>query len=281
MQIDFVHSGFFKLDGGAMFGIVPRVMWEKKNPPDDHNLCTWAARCLLVRDQGRIILVDTGLGDKQDQKFRSHFHPHGEQSLIGSLAALGVQPADVTDVLLTHLHFDHVGGATRFSESGEIVTTFPNATYWSNEAHWRWAENPNIKEAASFLTENLQPLKASGQLDMLPIEPGKDFHWLPNFTLRPLYGHTEAMMMPMLDLGGGKRFAYCADLIPSSAHVRQPWVLAYDIRPLVTLEEKARFVEEATQDGYSVGFEHDPAVALGQLVSSGLGRIEVEPLADL
>lgn len=276
-----------------MFGIVPKVMWEKKNAPDDNNLCQWAARCLLIRDKGRVILVDTGLGDKQDEKFRSHFHPHGEQSLVGSLAALGVQPSDVTDVLLTHLHFDHVGGATRFEESpaamrgssrtardGKIITTFRNATYWSNDAQWASAMNPNAKEAASFLTENLAPLKASGQLDMLPIKAGKDLHWLPNVSLRPLYGHTEAMMMPMIDLGGGKRFTYCADLIPSSAHVRAPWIIAYDIRPLLTLKEKARFVEEAAVDGYMVGFEHDPVVGSAILVKDGKGRIGVEP-ADL
>lgn len=275
MQIDFVHAGFFKLDGGAMFGIVPKVMWEKKNAPDANNLCQWAARCLLIRDKGRVILVDTGLGDKQDEKFRNHFHPHGEQSLVSSLAELGVRPKDVTDVLLTHLHFDHVGGATRFDESGNIITTFPNATYWSNDAHWEWAMNPNAKEAASFLIENLAPLKASGQLDMLPIQEGKDLNWLPNVSLRPLYGHTEAMMMPMIDLGGGKRFAYCADLIPSSAHVRAPWIIAYDIRPLITLEEKARFVEEVAVEGYTVGFEHDPVVGMARLVRDGRGRIEV------
>ncbi|MFK8055616.1 MAG: MBL fold metallo-hydrolase [Saprospiraceae bacterium] len=275
MQVDFVHAGFFKLDGGAMFGIVPKVMWEKKNAPDKSNLCQWAARCLLIRDKGRVILVDTGLGDKQDEKFRSHFHPHGEQSLVTSLAQLGVKPEDVTDVMLTHLHFDHVGGATRFNEAGEIVTTFPNATYWSNDAQWNSAMNPNAKEAASFLTENLAPLKASGQLDMLPIKPGKDLNWLPNVTLRPLYGHTEAMMMPMIDMGGGERFAYCADLIPSSAHVRAPWIIAYDIRPLITLEEKARFVEEVAVDGYTIGFEHDPVVASARLVKNARGRIEV------
>ena len=279
MQIDFVHSGFFKLDGGAMFGIVPKVMWEKKNAPDENNLCQWAARCLLIRDKGRVILVDTGLGNKQDEKFRSHFHPHGEQSLLTSLAQHGVEPEDVTDVLLTHLHFDHVGGATRFNEAGEIVTTFPNATYWSNDAHWSSAMHPNAKEAASFLIENLAPLKASGQLDMLPIQPGKDFNWLPNITLRPLYGHTEAMMMPMIDLGNGKRFAYCADLIPSSAHVRAPWIIAYDIRPLLTLEEKARFVEEAAVDGYTVGFEHDPIVGSARLVKNKKGRITIEAIS--
>ncbi len=278
MQIDFVDAGRFKLDGGAMFGIVPQTMWAKHNAPDADNLCTWAMRCLLIRTAGRVILVDTGMGDKQGAKFRSHFHPHGEHTLSGSLAALGVDAGDVTDVLLTHLHFDHVGGATRFGESGQIETTFPNATYWSNEAQWSWAEAPNAKEAASFLTENLAPLKASGQLDMLPIEGGKDFGWLPGITLRPLYGHTQAMLMPMVDLGDGERFVYCADLMPSVAHVRLPWVLAYDVRPLDTLVEKERLLAEAIGEGYTLGFEHDAVYASAKLRRDARGRIEAEPV---
>lgn len=275
MQIDFIDAGRFKLDGGAMFGIVPKTMWAAKNPPDEKNLCTWATRCLLVRTQGRVILIDTGLGDKQDEKFRSHFEPHGEHTLLGSLAALGIAPDDVTDVLLTHLHFDHVGGATRFDESGQIVTTFPKASYWSNEAHWSWAEKPNAKEAASFLVENLQPLKASGQLDMLPIQRNKDYQWLPGISLRPLYGHTEAMMMPLIDLGASQRFVYCADLMPSSAHVRLPWIISYDIRPLETLSEKTRLLEEAASEDYLLGFEHDPFVASARVRRDAKGRIEV------
>ncbi len=277
MQLDFIDAGRFKLDGGAMFGIVPQTMWASKNPPDADNLCTWAMRCLLIRTGGRVVLVDTGMGHKQDAKFRSHFHPHGEHTLLGSLADLGVQPADVTDVLLTHLHFDHVGGATRFDESRQIVTTFPNATYWSNDAQWAWAERPNAKEAASFLTENLAPLKVSGQLDMLPVKCDRDFDWLPGISLRPLYGHTEAMMMPMVELGGGRRFVYCADLMPSVAHVRLPWVLAYDVRPLLTLAEKERLLGEAVAEGYTLGFEHDPVYASAKLVADGGGRVSVVP----
>ena len=279
MQVDFIQAGYFKLDGGAMFGIVPKVMWEKKNTPDDSNLCRWATRCLLLRTGSRVILVDTGLGDKQDEKFRSHFHPHGEDSLVGSLAAVGVTPDQVTDVLLTHLHFDHVGGATCFDESGQIVPTFPRATYWTNEAHWDWAKQPNAKEAASFLTENLDPLMASGQLQMLPIEPHTDYHWLPEVTLRPLYGHTEAMMMPLIELDGGQRLVYCADLMPSSAHVRLPWIIAYDVRPLDTLAEKQRLIEEASHEAYTLAFEHDPVVATARLGLDARGRTVVEPLS--
>lgn len=277
MQVDFVDAGRFKLDGGAMFGIVPKTMWASKNPPDADNLCTWAMRCLLIRTGNRVVLVDTGMGDKQDAKFRSHFHPHGEHSLLGSLASLGVSADEVTDVLLTHLHFDHVGGATRFDESGQIVTTFPNAVYWSHEAQWASAHAPNAKEAASFLPENLSPLKASGQLDFLPVGKTRDLHWLPGVSVRALYGHTEAMLMPMLDVGEARRLVYCADLIPSAAHVRLPWVLAYDIRPLDSLAEKRRLLTEALSEDYTLLFEHDAVCASAKLSGDVDGRIEVLP----
>lgn len=277
MRVDFVHAGFFKLDGGAMFGVVPKSMWSRVNPPDEDNLCRWAARCLLIRGGGRVILVDTGIGDKQDAKFRSHFHPHGAQSLLGSLAQLGVSPQDVTDVLLTHLHFDHVGGATRREADGSIVTTFPRAVYWTNEAHWAWALEPNAREAASFLAENLTPLLASGQLDYLPVSRGRDYRWLPGIDLRTLFGHTEAMMTPIVELDGGRRFGYCADLMPSAAHVRAPWVIAYDVRPLVTLEEKAAFCREAHEEGWLLGFEHDPEIGFAELERDGRGRFAARP----
>lgn len=275
MQLDYIDAGRFKLDGGAMFGIVPRKLWAHQNPPDEENLCTWAARCLLLRGSGRVILVDTGLGDKQDAKFRNHFHPHGEHTLLSSLRDLGVAREDVTDVLLTHLHFDHVGGATGFDESGRIVTTFPNAVYWTNEAQWNWAQKPNAKEAASFLPENLMPLHESGQLDMLQVHPGKDLHWLPEVTLRPLYGHTEAMLMPMIEGTDGRRLIYCADLIPSAAHVRLPWVLAYDVRPLITLQEKERLLEEAVDENAELVFEHDALRSSASLERDTRGGIRV------
>ena len=259
MKVIPLDAGRFKLDGGAMFGIVPKKLWEKKNAPDEDNLCTWAARCLLIDSGDRKVLVDTGLGDKQDAKFRSHFHPHGDSNLMLALANAGYRPEDITDVLLTHLHFDHVGGATRFDEAGHIVCTFPNAVYWTHEDQWRWALEPNAKEAASFLRENLDPLMASGQLDMLPV--GKtDFDWLPGIRLRALYGHTEAMLMPILTLADGSTTVYCADLIPSAAHMRLPWVLAYDIRPLITLEEKERLLKEAEAESWTLVFEHDAQV---------------------
>ena len=282
MRIDFLNAGYFKLDGGAMHGIVPKVMWAAKSPPDEHNRCTYATRCMLLRHGGRVVLVDTGMGDKQDAKFRSHFAPHGDDSLAAGLAGLGLAPGDVTDVLLTHLHFDHVGGATRRGPDGRISPVFPNAAYWTNDAHWAWAKAPNAKEAASFLPENLDPLEASGQLDRLPVARGRDYAWTSRISLRPLYGHTEAMMMPLVELDDGSRLAYCADLIPASVHVRAPWIIAYDVRPLDTLAEKKRLVGEAEADDYLLAFEHDPTLGLGRLTRDTRGRVGVrEVVGDL
>lgn len=278
MQIDFIDTGYFKLDGGAMFGVVPRVMWEKANKPDENNLCTWAGRCMLIRHEGKVILIDTGMGDKQDAKFRSHFHPHGEKTLLSSLSELGVKPEDVTDVILTHLHFDHVGGATYRNAEGQIVTTFPNATYYSNEKHWAWARNPNAKESASFLEENLLPLYNSGQLEMLPIDGKKDFLFNSRISLRPLFGHTDAMMMPLIENDKGKRIAYCADLIPSVAHISMPWILAYDIRPLDTLAEKKRLLDDAVDEKMLLAFEHDPKIDLATVIKNERGRFK--PVID-
>ena len=275
MRIDFLHAGLFKLDGGAMHGIVPKSMWQRRCPADDDNLCTWAMRCLLVRTGDRVVVVDTGMGDKQEAQFRSHFHPHGEQTLIGSLAALGVAPEEITDVLLTHLHFDHCGGATRFRDSanrGDIVPTFPNAVYWTNDAHWAWATAPNPREAASFLPENLRPLEASGQLDRLPVTRERDYHWLPGISLRALYGHTEAMMMPLFELPGGRRVAYCCDLMPATQHVGLPWIISYDIRPLDTLAEKERLLAESLADDYLLLFEHDAEIGAARLERDRRGR---------
>ena len=256
-----------------MFGIVPRQLWVRLNPPDDKNLCTWAMRCLLVETGDRRILIDTGLGDKQDAKFRSHFHPHGEASLLGSLAEAGLQPADITDVLLTHLHFDHVGGAVQYDDAGRLVPAFPNATYWSNEPHFKWALYPNAREKASFLRENFVPLQDAGLLRFIePPVDGEDVEWLPGISLRFLYGHTEAMMMPIIK-SAGRTIVYCADLIPSSYHIGLPYVMAYDVRPLVTLQEKERLLTEAVEGGYQLIFEHDPVVLTSTVRRDERGRI--------
>lgn len=267
----FLDTGYFKLDGGAMFGVVPRQLWQRMHAPDVNNMCTWAMRCLLIEQGDRKIIVDTGIGDKQDAKFRRHFEPHGTATLLNSLAALGVQPEEITDVLLTHLHFDHVGGAVRRTDSGELVTVFPEATYWSNEVHWNWATNPNPREAASFLPENILPLQHSGQLRFIDVQRD-DLEWLPGIHVRFLYGHTEAMMMPILDTPNG-RLVYAADLIPSSFHLGMPYVMAFDVKPLQTMEEKARLLEEAYSQAWTLAFEHDPSRSTATLTQSERGRI--------
>ena len=274
MKIQILETGYFKLDGGAMFGIVPKPMWERKNPPDEKNLCTWSMRCLLVQTEGRNIIFDTGLGDKQDAKFRSFFEPHGTDSLIGSLQQKGLQPEEITDVFITHLHFDHVGGAISRDESGSLIPTFPNATYWTNEVHWNWALNPNPREAASFLQENILPLKHHNVLSFIDVSD-KDVNWLPGIDIRFVYGHTEAMMVPIFTIGD-KRIIYCADVLPSSFHIGLPWIMSYDIRPLDTLSEKKKLLEEALDHGDLLLFEHDPKIVAGVLGRNAKGRIVLD-----
>lgn len=257
-----------------MFGIVPKQLWNQLNPADEKNMCTWSMRCLLIEIQGRKILVDTGIGDKQDEKFRSHFEPHGEESLLGSLKSKGFSPHDITDVFLTHLHFDHVGGAVKKDVQGKLVPTFPNATYWSNEIHYNWAYYSNIKEKASFLKENFVPLKEAGVLEFIPVEKD-DVAWMPGITIRFVYGHTEAMMMLILETGRNT-FVYPTDVIPSSCHIGLPYVMSYDVRPLVTLEEKKKIIEEAYEKKQILLFEHDPKVPAASLTKNEKGRIVVD-----
>ena len=271
MKIHFIETGFLKLDGGAMFGVVPKRLWAKLNPPDENNLCTWAMRCLLLETDDRKILVDTGVGNKQDAKFRSIFEPHGNDSLMGSLRKIGLQPEDITDVFLTHLHFDHVGGAVVRTESGELKPAFPNATYWSNRPHYEWAVNPNPREAASFLKENIVPLQEAGVLRFIEPSAG-DIEWLPGIRVRFVYGHTEAMMILLIE-AEGKTYVYCADVIPSSFHIGMPYIMAYDLRPLETLKEKNRILEDAAREGHYLVFEHDPETAYTQVTRDERGRI--------
>ncbi len=281
MTIREVHAGYFKLDGGAMFGVVPKTLWKRLNPPDEKNLCTWAMRCLLVEVGDRKILIDTGIGNKQDEKFRSHFEPHGAENLLDSVKAHGLRREEITDVLLTHFHFDHVGGAVEKHANGKLIPTFPEATYWSNSVHYRWAHDPNLREKASFLKENFVPLKDAGRLRF--IEPEKeDVNWLPGIRLRFVYGHTEAMMIPLFEQGN-KTMVYCADVIPSTFHLGMPYVMSYDVRPLVTLEEKRRILEEGLEKGHLLFFEHDPRTPSGLLGKNERGRIELAktvPVAD-
>jgi glyoxylase-like metal-dependent hydrolase (beta-lactamase superfamily II) len=273
MKVIPIESGQLKLDGGAMFGVVPKKMWGKLNPPDEDNLCTWSMRCLLIDSGERRILVDTGVGNKQDAKFRSHFAPTGQEHFLAELAKAGYAPDDITDVLLTHLHFDHVGGAIRLDAAGAPEPVFSKATFWSNPLHWQSALAPNAREVASFLPENFKPLLDWGMLEM--IDPtDQDVNWLPGIQLRFVYGHTEAMMLPIITTAE-ETFVYCADLIPSSHHVGLPYVMAYDLRPLDTMREKERLLREAAEGGYTLIFEHDPVRVMGKVIVNERGRIEL------
>ncbi|GAB4495050.1 MAG: MBL fold metallo-hydrolase [Saprospiraceae bacterium] len=278
MKLTSIHCGFLKLDGGAMFGIVPKRMWEKLNPPDENNLCTWAMRALLVEVGDRKILIDTGIGNKQDAKFRSHFEPSEEGAMFASLAKAGLRREDITDVFLTHLHFDHCGGALwKNEDSGEVEVSFPNAVYWSNQRHFDWAMNPNAREKASFLKENFLPLYEQGRLQFL--ETKENIEFAPGFQVRFFNGHTEALMAPLLRTEHGT-VHYCADAMPSRWHIGMPYVMAYDVRPLVTLEEKQRMLEEAVREKFLLFFEHDPGVECGS-VKEEAGRIVTDRLGDL
>jgi glyoxylase-like metal-dependent hydrolase (beta-lactamase superfamily II) len=255
MLLHTIDSGLFKLDGGAMFGVVPKSIWQKTNPADANNMCTWAMRCMLVEDGDRLILIDTGIGNKQEEKFFSHFYLHGEDTLEKSLAAKGFSAADITDVFLTHLHFDHVGGAV-VRKGDQLVPAFENATYWSNDKHWDWAVKPNDREKASFLKENILPLQESGQLKFVDGIEGIEF--TPDFKIRFAFGHTDAMMLPQLNYKG-HTIIYAADLLPSTGHIPLPYVMSYDMFPLQTLIEKKAFLEEAAAKEYILYLEHDPA----------------------
>jgi glyoxylase-like metal-dependent hydrolase (beta-lactamase superfamily II) len=254
MTLYSINTGYFKLDGGAMFGVVPKSIWNKLNPADENNLCNWALRCLLVEDGDKLILIDNGIGDKQDAKFFSHYYLNGDDSLNKSLSRHGFSKDDVTDVLLTHLHFDHCGGSI-IKDGDKLATAFKNATYWSNEKHWLWATQPNDREKASFLKENILPIQESGQLKFIPTEEGTQV--FENINIRFVNGHTDAMMLPQINYNG-KTIVFMADLLPAAAHIPIPYVMAYDMFPLTTLNEKKSFLKEAVENDYILFFEHDP-----------------------
>ena len=254
MKLHKIEAGHFKLDGGAMFGVVPKSIWNRTNPADELNLCSWATRCLLIEESDRLILVDTGLGNKQDEKFFSHYYRHGNDDLLSSIHKCGFHENDITDVILTHLHFDHVGGAVSIRE-GKLIPTFPNAVYWSNKEHWEWAVNPNAREKASFLKENILPLEESGKLQFIQVTDGIDF--TQHIKIRFAYGHTQAMMLPQINYNG-RTILYMADLLPSVGHIPLPYVMSYDMFPLKTLDEKAIFLQEALDKHYILFLEHDP-----------------------
>lgn len=252
MKLISIDAGLFKLDGGAMFGVVPKKIWKNLVAPDENNLCTWSMRCLLVDAGARKILIDCGMGNKQETKFFSHYEPHGEQ-LSNSLNKKGFSTQDITDVFLTHLHFDHCGGAVLKTENGKLIPAFPNATYWSNAKHWQWASNPNAREKASFLKENFIPLAEHGVVKFLQNE---EEEILPGFTTYWVHGHTESMMLPVIRTGD-KTLVYMADLTPAAAHLPIPYVMGYDVRPLLTLHEKEKFLQQALEKNYTLFFEHD------------------------
>ncbi|WP_126244218.1 MBL fold metallo-hydrolase [Chitinophaga rhizosphaerae] len=279
MKLHTINTGLFKLDGGAMFGVVPKSIWNKLNPADDNNMCSWAMRCMLVEDGNRLVLIDNGIGNKQDAKFFSHYYLHGDDTLDKSLAALGFHRNDITDVFLTHLHFDHCGGSIE-REGDKLVPAFRNATYWSNEAHWKWATEPNDREKASFLRDNILPIQQSGQLKFIDQQDGIAF--TDHIRVRFAYGHTDAMMLPEIRYNG-HTIVYMADLLPSTAHIPLPYVMAYDMFPLTTLEEKKRFLMEANERNYVLYFEHDPVVECCTLQSTekGIRAQETFPLSNL
>lgn len=267
MKLTTINTGLFKLDGGAMFGVVPKSIWHKLNPADENNMCTWAMRCLLIEDGKKLILVDTGIGTKQDQKFLNYYYLHGEDTLEKSILQAGYTPDEITDVVLTHLHFDHCGGAIHYnSDRTKTFPAFKNATYWSNDRHWKWATEPNPREKASFLKENILPIQESGQLKF--ITPGTSpFEAIDFFFVD---GHTDHQMLPLIRYGN-QTIAYVADLIPSSAHLPTAYVMGYDTRPLLSMEEKNTFLRDALEKKYILFFEHDPVLECGSLVQTERG----------
>ncbi|HXS58832.1 MAG TPA: MBL fold metallo-hydrolase [Hanamia sp.] len=279
MKLYSINAGHFKLDGGAMFGVVPKSMWEKLNIPDENNLCNWAMRCMLIEDDGRLILIDNGMGNKQDEKFFGHYFLNGDDTLDKSLAKYGFAKEEITDVFLTHLHFDHCGGS--IEKVGEkLLPAFKNATYWSNEDHWKWATQPNDREKASFLKENILPIQESQKLVFL--DPVEGVEFVKNVNIRFVNGHTEAMMLPQIKYKD-KTIIFMADLLPSVAHIPVPYVMAYDTRPLETLKEKKSFLTEAQQKDYVLFFEHDPEIECCnlQLTEKGIRSKDTFRLEDL
>jgi hypothetical protein len=280
MKLYSINTGYFKLDGGAMFGVVPKSIWNKLNPADENNMCSWALRCLLIEDEDRLILIDNGMGDKQDAKFFGHYYLHGDDTLDKSLAMHGFSKDDITDVFLTHLHFDHCGGSIE-RDGDKLIPAFKNATYWSNGVHWLWATEPNAREKASFLKENILPILESGQLKLLNVSGESsdvnvnsanhkvsphnsrltthDSQIINNLSFYSVSGHTDAMMLPKINYNG-KTIVFMADLLPSAAHIPLPYVMAYDMFPLTTLNEKKLFLSEAVQNNYILFFEHDPLI---------------------
>lgn len=259
MKLYPIQCGNFKLDGGAMFGVVPKTIWEKTNPADERNLIEMGMRSLLIEDGKKLILIDCGLGDKQNEKFFGHYSLYGNDSLENNLKKYGFVKDDITDVFLTHLHFDHCGGAIEWNDDKSgYRTAFKNAEFWTNENHWKWATEPNPREKASFLPENIQPIKESGQLRFLPLPSTGNYGFAPDLKMDVIFvdGHTEKMMLPVVQYQE-KTIVFAADLIPTTGHVPLVYVMGYDTRPLLTLEEKEKFLKLCVDNEYLLFLEHD------------------------
>ena len=259
MTLHPIEAGNFKLDGGAMFGVVPKTIWQRTNPADTNNLIDIAARCLLIEDGSRLTLIDTGMGNKQSEKFFGYYHPWGSHSLKKSLKANGFHPNDITDVFMTHLHFDHVGGAIQWNKNRTgYESTFKNAHYWSTKSHWDWATQPNAREKASFLTENIAPISESGQLHFIKKTGNNSFQEQSELGFGILFadGHTEKQMIPHIKYQE-KTFVFMADLLPTVGHIPLPYVMGYDSRPLQTLAEKELFLQMAAEHNWYLFLQHD------------------------
>ena len=256
MKLYAINTGHFKLDGGAMFGVVPKSIWNKSNPADQNNMCSWALRCLLIEDGNRLILIDNGMGNKQDEKFFGYYYLHGNDTLQKSLNKYGFKMDDITDMVLTHLHFDHCGGSIKYnSNKTNLEPAFKNAKYYCNEKHWNWATQANSREKASFLKENILPIKESGQLNFIDSQSTL----ITDLSFIEVNGHTEGMMLPIIKYKEST-LAYMADLIPSVGHLPIPFVMGYDVRPLETLKEKELILKTALDNDWSLFFEHDPTI---------------------
>lgn len=261
MKLYSINTGHFKLDGGAMFGVVPKSIWNRLNPADENNMCSWAMRCLLIEDGKRLMLIDNGMGNKQDDKFFGYYYLHGNDTLEKSLKRHGFTKDDITDMVLTHLHFDHCGGSIAYNtDRTKLEPAFKNANYYCNEKHWEWAVKPNAREKASFLKENIMPIKESGRLKFID-ESSK---LMDGVSFLEVNGHTEAMMLPVVT-HKNQTLAFMADLIPSAAHLPIPYVMGYDMRPLNTLQEKETILKKAVENNWNLFFEHDPIIECASL----------------
>ena len=274
MRLHPIEAGNFKLDGGAMFGVVPKTLWERTNPSDDKNRIEMASRCLLVEEGKRLILIDTGMGNKQGDSFFRHYGLWGDYSLVSSLALAGFHPDDITDVFFTHLHFDHCGGAVNKDNSGKLIPAFKNAYYWVHKSHWEWATFPNAREKASFLPDNILPLEQSGQLKFIE-GPGPFIKETPfPFSIQLIDGHTEKQMLPLIEYQGGK-ILYAADLVPTVGHIPIPYIMGYDTRPLLTLKEKEQILRNSFEKEVLLFLQHDPHHQLISLQNTEKGiRVE-------